>query len=214
VDGGTSAGSLNPYVDCTGSSEGDTSIVVFTSHAGALAFAHTKLDVIDLGPVAEVVGVNWVVNTTPIYGRKVAAAIGGKLLISRASVRYQRAAKARARKKAAAEARRKAAAKARARLRNTVEFIVSGSPADVTYGPSGSNIQGSVPLDAKEHIPSTPPVYYAVSAQLNGSGTVSCEIKIGGRVISSGTASGSYNIASCEVVQDPISGGWQDANTG
>ncbi len=52
-----------------------------------------------------------------------------------------------------------------------------------------------------------------ISAQLNGSGAVSCEIKIGGVIVSHGAASGSYNIASCEVVQDPIDGGWEDANS-
>jgi hypothetical protein len=214
VNGGTVGGSLNPYIDCTGISEGDTSIVVFTSHAAALAFAQTQLGVTNLGPVGEVVGVNWVVNTMPAYGRKVAATLGGKLLISQAAEKYQRAARARAKKHAAAEARRKAAARARARLRNTVEFIVTGSSADVTYGPSGSNFQGSVPLDTSEHIPASPPIYYAITAQLNGGGTVSCAIKIGGRIISSGTATGSYNIAMFEAVQDPINGGWQDANSG
>jgi hypothetical protein len=84
----------------------------------------------------------------------------------------------------------------------------------VTYGPSGSDIQGPVPLDISEHIPASPPIDYAITAQLNGGGTVGCAIKIGGRVISSGTASGSYNIAMCEAVQDPINGGWQDANSG
>jgi hypothetical protein len=214
VDGSTVGGSLNPYIDCTGKSEGDTSIVVFTNHADALAFARRQLSVTNLGPVGEVVGANWVVNTIPAYGRKAAAAIGGELMVSQAAEKYQRAAEARAKKRAAAEARKKAAARARARLRNTVEFIVTGSSANVTYGASNSSIQGSVPLDISEHIPSSPPSYYAITAQLNGGGTVSCTIKIGGRRISSATASGSYNIATCEAVWDPINGVWQDANSG
>jgi hypothetical protein len=214
VDGSTVGGSLNPYIDCTGKSEGDTSIVVFTNHADALAFARTQLSVTNLGPVGEVVGANWVVNTIPAYGRKAAAALGGKLMVSQAAEKYQRAAEARAKKRAAAEARKKAAARARARLRNTVEFIVTGSSADVTYGAANSNMQASVPLDISEHIPVSPPAYYAITAQLNGNGTVSCTIKIGGRPISSATASGSYNIATCEAVWDPINGVWQDANSG
>jgi hypothetical protein len=39
-------------------------------------------------------------------------------------------------------------------------------------------------------------------------------IKMDGTQISSGVANGAYNIASAEISQDPISGQWQDDNTG
>ncbi len=58
------------------------------------------------------------------------------------------------------------------------------------------------------------PAYYNISAQLQGSGSVTCKLKVDGKVISQATASGGYNIAMCEIVQDPISGNWQDANSG
>ena len=45
-----------------------------------------------------------------------------------------------------------------------------------------------------------------------GSGEISCKILVSGKVISSGTADGGYNIASCEISQDPFSGGWQNDN--
>ena len=45
-------------------------------------------------------------------------------------------------------------------------------------------------------------------------GTVSCTIKIDGRLIFSATANGGYNIATCEAVWDPINGVWQNANSG
>jgi hypothetical protein len=90
---------------------------------------------------------------------------------------------------------------------STVEFIVSGSPADVTYGPSGSSLSGSVPLGVTAPIPSPAPAYYAVTAQLQGSGAVSCEIKVDGEVISAATATGGYHIAICEISQGP-SGDW------
>lgn len=81
VSDGTVPGSLSPYADCSGASDGDTSIAVFTSHASALAYAHQMLsDAADLGPAAEVVGPNWVINTIPAYARKVAPAMGGKIL--------------------------------------------------------------------------------------------------------------------------------------
>jgi hypothetical protein len=118
-----------------------------------------------------------------------------------------------ARKQRAArrEARQDAAAAAAARrLAHTVTYIVTGSPADVTYGPSGSDLQGYVPMNVSA--PLRNPVYYAISAQLQGGGQVTCEILVGGHVISKSTATGSYNIATCEISQDPISGGWVNTN--
>jgi hypothetical protein len=93
----------------------------------------------------------------------------------------------------------------------TVTYGVSGSPTDVTYGPAGSNAQGSVPMDVTK--PLGTPIYVAITAQLQGSGTVTCKIKVDGKVISQSTASGGYNIAQCEISQDPLSGQWQDTNS-
>ena len=58
------------------------------------------------------------------------------------------------------------------------------------------------------------PDYYAIDAQLQGDGTVSCQILVDGKVVSQATASGGYNIASCEISQDPFSGNWEDTNQG
>lgn len=96
---------------------------------------------------------------------------------------------------------------------DTVTFIVSGSVANVTYGPAGSDFTGTVPMDKTLTIPSSPPSYYAVNAQLQGGGTVSCSIQVDGKTISTATASGGYNIADCEISQD-FTGGWQDTNSG
>lgn len=93
----------------------------------------------------------------------------------------------------------------------TVELIVSGSPADVSYGPSGSSLSGTVPLDVTVQIPDPAPAYYAVNAQLQGSGAVSCEIRVDGVVISTAQATGGYHIALCEIIQGP-SGDWESAN--
>lgn len=95
----------------------------------------------------------------------------------------------------------------------TVTYVVTGSGADVTYGPEGSENSGSVPMRKTVAIPASPPGYYAVSAQLQGGGSVTCEILVSGKVISKSAANGSYNIADCEIVQDPITGAWQDANS-
>jgi hypothetical protein len=45
-------------------------------------------------------------------------------------------------------------------------------------------------------------------------GRVTCKIEINGKAISTATASGGYNIASCETSQDPLSGKWTDTNGG
>jgi hypothetical protein len=96
--------------------------------------------------------------------------------------------------------------------KQTVTYIVTGSDADVTYGPSGSDYSGSVPMRITKSLGT--PDYYAIDAQLQGDGTVSCQILVDGKVISQATASGGYNIASCEISQDPFSGNWEDTNQG
>jgi hypothetical protein len=96
----------------------------------------------------------------------------------------------------------------------TVTFIVygDGSAVNVTYGPAGSNDTGTEPMNVTDTIPSSPPSYYAISAQLQGGGSVSVIIKVDGQQISGGVANGGYNIASAEIGQDPITGQWQDDN--
>lgn len=93
----------------------------------------------------------------------------------------------------------------------TVTYEVTGSNADVTYGPSGSNNQGTVPMSVTQSLGS--PEYYAINAQLQGGGSVNCKIKVDGVTISSASASGGYNIGDCEIDQDITTGSWQDTNT-
>ena len=95
----------------------------------------------------------------------------------------------------------------------TVTYVVTGtSGADVTYGPSGSDLTGSVPMSVTQ--PLGNPSYYAINAQLQGYGEVSCELEVDGVAISSSTASGGYNIAACEIGQDPTTGSWENDNSG
>jgi hypothetical protein len=75
-------GQAGQFADCSGASEGDTVIGLFSSHANALAYAD---GMIILGlqlhtPTAEVVGPNWVVNTSPAFADEVVEAIGGQVL--------------------------------------------------------------------------------------------------------------------------------------
>jgi hypothetical protein len=58
------------------------------------------------------------------------------------------------------------------------------------------------------------PTYYAINAQLQGYGTVTCVIEVDGVPLSTATASGGYNIADCEIGQDPITNLWENDNNG
>jgi hypothetical protein len=77
----TMPGGLSPHVGCDGASSGDTSVVLFTDHGSALTFARLQIQANStLGPVAEVVGPDWVVNTVPAFARQVVRAVGGQVL--------------------------------------------------------------------------------------------------------------------------------------
>jgi hypothetical protein len=102
-----------------------------------------------------------------------------------------------------------ASAKAVVHHRKTVTYIVTGSTAQVTYGPAGSSLNGTVPMHKTRKLHH--PQYYAISAQLQGGGAVHCKIKVDGKTISHSTATGGYNIAQCEIVQDVLSGKWESA---
>jgi hypothetical protein len=56
------------------------------------------------------------------------------------------------------------------------------------------------------------PAYYALSAQLQGSGSVTCKLEVDGRTVSEATASGSFQIAMCQIHKDPVSGEWKNTN--
>lgn len=106
---------------------------------------------------------------------------------------------------AAAASKPPAAAPAR-----TVTYEVTGSDAQVTYGPAGSELNGHSPMRVTRSL--RHPAYYSVTAQLQGDGSVTCEILVSGKVVSKGQASGTYNIATCEIVN--FGDGWQNANSG
>lgn len=163
-----------------------------------------------------IVGTNWFVSTTPKLAFRVQQVLGGSF-IGKAPVSPAQAAQARAAAKAArlAAAAKKARQRAARQLANTVTYIVTGTPgAQVTYGPAGSDFTGSVPMTVNAPIGNNPPIYFAIDAQLQGGGQVSCKIEVGGKVISAANASGGFNIATCEIGQNPITGQWENDNNG
>jgi hypothetical protein len=58
------------------------------------------------------------------------------------------------------------------------------------------------------------PEFYAISAQLQGGGTVTCVIKVDGVPLPASSATGGFNIADDEIGQDPIPNLREDTNTG
>lgn len=95
--------------------------------------------------------------------------------------------------------------------KQTVTFVVTGTPgADVTYGPAGTSVSGTSPMRVTK--PLGNPVYYSLQVQLQGGGQVTCKIEVDGKIISQAVASGSYNIADCEISKDMFSGDWTDTN--
>lgn len=71
---------------------------------------------------------------------------------------------------------------------------------------AGSSLSGHVPMKVTERLGT--PVYYSLTAQLQGGGSVTVKILVGGTVISQPTASGGYNIAVAEISPDPLTGRW------
>jgi hypothetical protein len=98
---------------------------------------------------------------------------------------------------------------------DTVTFIAYGTcDPDITYGSNGSTSNGYVGMDKTLTIPSPAPSYYAIDAQCQQNGSASVIIKLDGTQISSGVANGAFNIASAQIGQDPVTGQWQDENSG
>jgi hypothetical protein len=82
----------------------------------------------------------------------------------------------------------------------------------VTYGPPGPGFNGNDPVHVTRALGN--PELYAISAQLQGGGTVTCVIKVDGVPLSAPTATGEFTIADGGIGQDPITNLWQDDNTG
>jgi hypothetical protein len=96
---------------------------------------------------------------------------------------------------------------------STATLVVTGSSgAQVSYGPAGSDLTGSVPMNKTVALGSA--TNYEIKALLTGGGTLKCEILVGGKVISQASASSAYGAAVCVIFRNPVSGQWQDATAG
>lgn len=93
---------------------------------------------------------------------------------------------------------------------HTIEYVVTGSKAKVLYG-GGNLVAGSAPMDLTK--PLGHPDYYAIDAQLQGSGTVTCKLLVDAKVIAQSTVSGGTRTAHCEINQNAVTGAWEDTNS-
>jgi hypothetical protein len=93
--------------------------------------------------------------------------------------------------------------------RPILTYRVTGTPgARVTYGPAGTYLTGRAPLQVVAKLGN--PLYYFITAELPGRGSVECEILIGAKVMDKSAATGRHSLASCQISRDPLSGKWQD----
>jgi hypothetical protein len=94
---------------------------------------------------------------------------------------------------------------------HTVTYAVDGGPADVTYGPAGSQAGHGSPMSVTAPLGGA--AWYAATAQLAGYGSVTCAISVDGTVVSRASATGAYRVAQCEIIPDG-NGGWRSATGG
>jgi hypothetical protein len=215
LDGGAVPGSINPYVQCSGASQDDTTVSMFTSHASALTYARSNITS-GLGtclpyPAAEVVGPNWVVNTVPAFAKKVVHAVGGQVISCVPAAGPS-----------ASTSPSATPAPTMTRQTDIVVFKVWGSGyPSIQYGSDSDSIDtqgGYGPLGDGNALPWSAfltydpgALYYAVTAQLEGSGDISDSVtevittycsssspKTESFPLASGSASGGYAIAQAE----------------
>jgi hypothetical protein len=206
--GSTVSGALSTYAECSGSSSGDTAIVMFKDHASAVAYAGRMLSVgQSLGdPTAEVVGPDWTVNTVPAFADRVVKAVGGQLMTEPSNA------------SGASSVPQPSAPAAVTMTRQTdrVVFRVSGSGyPSVQYGSDSDNNDvpgGYGPLGDGVALPWSASMtydpnalYYAVTAQLEGSGGISDSVT---EVITTYCSDGSHKTEKFLLAHGHASGGY------
>lgn len=236
--GGVVPGEVNPYVECTGITSGDTSVLMFTDHASALAYGNDMLNVgLSIGPAAaEVVGPNWTVNTVPAFARKVVSAVGGQLISAPAAPAAAAPSPSAPTETTDPNGQQCASLDSlgycpgddpsptptMTKQTDIVVFSVSGSgEPTVQYGTDSSTnnpSEGAGPLGDGVYPPwhasmtyDSGALYYAVTAQLQGGGSISDSVtevittwcsgsspKTESFPLANGSASGGYGIAQAE----------------
>lgn len=93
---------------------------------------------------------------------------------------------------------------------HTVEFVVTGSPADVTYGHGGSTSHGTVPMHLTKAL-NGGATDYTLTAVLGNGGHVTVKILVDGKVIAKATGEGLYQSADVVITKNPFTDQWENA---
>lgn len=99
---------------------------------------------------------------------------------------------------------------AKTKASNTVTFVVTGAPADVTYGHGGSSTHGTSPMRVTEPLIGSA-TDYTLSAVLGEDGTVKVKIYVNGKLIAHAKATGQYQSAMAVIDKNPFTDQWESS---
>jgi hypothetical protein len=101
-----------------------------------------------------------------------------------------------------------AAAKA---VKHTVRLVVTGSPADVTYGHGGTSTHGTVPMDKTEPLTGSVTDYSLIAVLGDQGGVVKVKIYIDGKLIAHAKATGAFQSADALAGKNPFTDQWENS---
>jgi hypothetical protein len=90
-----------------------------------------------------------------------------------------------------------------------IKLVVTGSPADVTYGHGGSSTHGTSPMNVTEVLPDSVNDYTLTAVVGDQGGTVKVKIYIDGKLIAHAKATGPIQAADAVVVRNQFTGHWE-----
>jgi hypothetical protein len=93
--------------------------------------------------------------------------------------------------------------------KHTVRFVVTGSPADVTYGHGGSSTHGGSPMNITEPLIGNATDYTLTAVLGDAGGVVKVKIYVDGKLIAHAKATGAFQAADAIITKDPFTDQWE-----
>ena len=93
--------------------------------------------------------------------------------------------------------------------KHTVRLVVTGSPADVTYGHGGSSTHATVPMNVTEPLLGSATDYTVTAVLSDTGGTVKVKIYIDGKLIAHAKAIGAFQVADAVITRNLFTGQWE-----
>lgn len=94
--------------------------------------------------------------------------------------------------------------------KHTIKFVVTGSPADVTYGHGGTSTHGTVPMKVTEPLLGSATDYTLTAVLGDAGGVVKVKIYIDGKLIAHAKATGVFQSAEAVVGRNMFTGQWEN----